>query len=276
MNTKKAFTLIELLVVISIIALLVAILMPALNKARQQATAAVCMANCDQLTLAWVMYADDNDDKLPCAAEGNPGIPEAEIRDSCWISWPKDENGVDIPNANAGSLTVEDKIRGIQGGVLYPYVNTAEVYHCPGDKREHRENSYRSYGIPGSMNGSMNDSLDLVGVNATKKYTAIRRPSSKFCFIEEKVDIGGQNWGAWNIEKGVSNWRDPIQVWHGRSTIIGFADGHVEKHTWVNELTLQMSNVDYETSLFYPTRVGGTIPNDQREDIDYVIRIYTP
>ena len=72
-QTGKAFTLIELLVVISIIALLVSILMPALAKAREQAKQAVCLINLRNLSLAWTLYADNNDGKLSNGSKGRHG-----------------------------------------------------------------------------------------------------------------------------------------------------------------------------------------------------------
>ena len=68
---RKAFTLIELLVVIAIIAILMAILMPALNRAREQGKRAACLSNVKQMTLAWILYADDNDGKM---ASGNTSL----------------------------------------------------------------------------------------------------------------------------------------------------------------------------------------------------------
>ena len=61
---SKGFTLIELLVVIAIIAILMAILMPSLNRAREQGKRAACLSNLKQLTLAWIAYAGDNDDRI--------------------------------------------------------------------------------------------------------------------------------------------------------------------------------------------------------------------
>ncbi|MHC4353859.1 MAG: type II secretion system protein, partial [Planctomycetota bacterium] len=77
MHKARAFTLIELLVVIAIIAILMAVLMPALNRARLQGKRAACMGNLKQLTLAWIMYADENDDKIPVANPNSTG----------WVEW---------------------------------------------------------------------------------------------------------------------------------------------------------------------------------------------
>ena len=71
MDKQRGFTLIELLVVIAIIAILMAILMPALNRAREQGKRAACLSNVKQLTLAWILYADDNDGKM---ASGNTSL----------------------------------------------------------------------------------------------------------------------------------------------------------------------------------------------------------
>ena len=64
LNNNKGFTLIELLVVIAIIALLLAILMPALQKVKELGQRAVCLSSTRQLTLAWRIYADENDDEV--------------------------------------------------------------------------------------------------------------------------------------------------------------------------------------------------------------------
>jgi prepilin-type N-terminal cleavage/methylation domain-containing protein len=81
-KAKKGFTLIELLVVISIIALLMSILMPALGKARLQAKTAVCLLNLRQLSLGWTMYCFDNED---CLVSPNTGY-WGEIPNP-WVDW---------------------------------------------------------------------------------------------------------------------------------------------------------------------------------------------
>ena len=70
MSRRNAFTLIELLVVIAVIAILMAILMPALSRAREQGKRTACLNNLRQLTMGWILYADDNNDKIPAANTG--------------------------------------------------------------------------------------------------------------------------------------------------------------------------------------------------------------
>ena len=81
---KRAFTLIELLVVIAVIAVLMAILIPTLSRSREQGKRASCLNNLKQLTLAWIMYADENDDKLVNGAAGVTG--NVHENEPPWIS----------------------------------------------------------------------------------------------------------------------------------------------------------------------------------------------
>ncbi len=120
MRIKKltnGFTLIELLVVISIIALLVSILMPALNKAKQQAYISVCTSNEKQILTAWIMYADANEDNLvnpftnAIVANWNPTNDKDH-----WVGSPINDNGNSFDSYSAS--TEEEKIRGIKVGAL--------------------------------------------------------------------------------------------------------------------------------------------------------------
>ena len=86
MSKRKGFTLIELLVVIAIIAILLAVLMPALHRAREQGKRAMCMGNLKQLTLGWIMYADENDGRIVNGAAGIDRSGEKAWAGRCWAS----------------------------------------------------------------------------------------------------------------------------------------------------------------------------------------------
>ena len=136
----KAFTLIELLVVIAIIAVLMAILMPSLKLAREQARSLHCRANVRTLTMAWLMYKDENDSKL---VYGH--TPTGDGGTDAWVRMP----------ADPGTALIEEKQDYIKLGLMWPYVKEVEVYRCPSDKRKNspfHQNAYRTYSIAGGMN----------------------------------------------------------------------------------------------------------------------------
>ncbi|RPJ33143.1 MAG: type II secretion system protein, partial [Planctomycetaceae bacterium] len=103
---RRGFTLIELLVVIAIIALLMAILMPAMHRAKEQGERTACFNNLKNLQLAWMIYADDNDDKIVCGDSGEYTQPKGEVY---WVK--RDYN----------LTNMQQKIQMIREGGLYPY-----------------------------------------------------------------------------------------------------------------------------------------------------------
>lgn len=122
MREKKAFTLVELLVVIAIIALLMAILIPALNRAREQAKRATCLSNLRQLMLAWIMYADENDDKL---VNGDTGeYTSIHTNETPWV----------LKDWHTSDLRI--KRNAIINGALFPYCKILKLYRCPTVEKE--------------------------------------------------------------------------------------------------------------------------------------------
>jgi prepilin-type N-terminal cleavage/methylation domain-containing protein len=118
MNVKssipRGFTLIELLVVIAVIAILMALLLPALNRAREQGKRAVCLNNTKTLVLGWMMYCEDY--------AGN--MPQAQARpDDGWVLNPSGSTPVDAPK--------ETQLDAIRGGLLFKYIENVKVYRCP-------------------------------------------------------------------------------------------------------------------------------------------------
>ncbi len=111
----RGFTLIELLVVIAIIAVLMAILIPALHRAKEQGQRAVCLSNVKQLTLAWIMYAYENEDKIVNASTffSRPGEP-------AWIGSQWQFNG-----------TEQERRENLKDGILYKYCNDVDISNVP-------------------------------------------------------------------------------------------------------------------------------------------------
>jgi len=121
----RGFTLIELLVVISVIAILMGILMPALSAARKMAQGIVCTANLKQLSLAWTLYADENNSRLVGAnVLNNAYVP---------YQWTHRVAQAGDPGYQAGMRGAKAEEMGIRTGALYPYVNETKPYHCVAD-----------------------------------------------------------------------------------------------------------------------------------------------
>ncbi len=234
-KSQNGFTLIELLVVISIIALLVSILLPALNTARQMATGTVCVYNLRSLLLGWLMYKDDNRDCLVEASTSDPQIPPDKR--FCWRQFPQDEQG-NYPGDYPG---LEDQYRGIQRGLLYPYMESLDVYRCPGDRRNGSQTTACSYSIVCSMQYE-NRRLYLKDGRkySVEKYTQIKSPEKKYVFVEES-DPRGWNYGAWMLSAEGYAWTDPLAIWHNNKSALGFADGRASIHRWEDERTIDMA-----------------------------------
>jgi prepilin-type N-terminal cleavage/methylation domain-containing protein len=249
----RAFTLIELLVVIAIIAVLMAILMPALNRARDQAKRIHCINNVKQLTFAWLLYKDDNDDKMV------GGLPQRGSIDA-WILSPRGND----PDP------IEQCKEGLRQGKLYPYAKNVDVYRCPSDDRNNREGMYTfgSFSISGPLNGEekewSNRHLIL--------YSEIKNPADTFVFVEE-IDPRGWNMGSWVVSRDFGNsWIDPLAIWHSKNrSTLGWADGSAIMHTWVNQSTIDtaMRAAWGDQSVF-----DMTPPADERDDLRFMQKRY--
>jgi len=236
---KRAFTLIELLVVIAIIAILMAILMPSLKLAKDQAYGVICMSNIRSLLQAWYMYQDENDGVMVCGhCPRDAAFKDKKLYpDGLWVEPPQDVARNYTGDSNP---SLEDEIRGIERGQLIRWTKNVGIYRCPADrrKRDPAQSTYRTYSVAGGMNGEENYGFTHRGI---RKYTEIKGPATKYVFVEES-EPRGWNMGSWEVNPTGDTWVDPLAIWHNKRSCLGWADIHAEKHRWLDRRTIEMAD----------------------------------
>jgi len=227
-SPRSGFTLIELLVVIAIIAILAALLLPALSQAKQKAFTAGCLNNLKQLALGWTMYAGDHSDAM--VANTLDGTP-------AWI------------NENIGNVGTPDgatNLLALQQGLLFPYNANPGVYRCPaaGNKL------VRNYSIEGRMGGDVQDILGPNYLDYTKLNQIVNpAPSGAFVFVDESINTIDDGYFA--MLSATDEWQNLPTVRHGKGGTFSFADGHAERWGW--------KALNQEYPQFTP--VGNTLPD---------------
>jgi len=214
---RAGFTLVELLVVIGIIALLISILLPSLNKARQQARIIKCMANVRSLNTAVIMYAGENRTCMPAVNWGGNPTVNGKVN-AGWL--------YECPLYTASGFVAPLTDDQAKQGSIYPYVKTLEVYRCPGHDKDvihGKTDSVTSY----LMNGAMN------GYGRTKIYKINQFSSDCTVFWEadERNATNAFNDGSSYPDESfvpVTGAAESYTVRHGRYSTLGFIDGHCE------------------------------------------------
>lgn len=247
---QEAFTLIELLVVISIIAVLMAILMPTLNRAREQGRRAVCLNHLKSLTLCWIMYADGNDDRIMNGeAYWDPtGAPTAPVPASGPHKGERYWVGNDCAsNYQQGEQRPQNiQVEAIRVGAMFPYSQAEKVYRCPTGVR----GEMRTYSVDYGMNGCFDAQGTYngnVGVRVGRTVLMIKRrteiadpvPAYRLVFLDE----GRISPDAYAVNYLTPRWWDPPFVRHADGTNVSYADGHSDYWKYKGKETIEIGKL---------------------------------
>jgi prepilin-type N-terminal cleavage/methylation domain-containing protein len=235
------FTLIELLVVIAIIAILAALLLPALALAKKKAQEDSCINNQKQINVAHSMYTTDNRDLMVC-------MTMPTYTRNAGGFWVASNDVITAVSANHGSPQVSmDKVQAAlkgSGNALGFYCPNAASFHCPGDTRFMRTVgtqpgggwAYDSYSKTQNVGGESYNNYWGCG-NTYFKASLVTAPAMTFLFIED-TDYRGYNDGTWVVNWVIGTpsftWEDPPAMYHVNVDTTSMVDGHVETHKWTD------------------------------------------
>ncbi|MGA2247575.1 MAG: prepilin-type N-terminal cleavage/methylation domain-containing protein [Verrucomicrobiota bacterium] len=267
--SRSGFTLIELLVVIAIIAILAAMLLPVLAKAKQKGQGIQCMNNHRQLALCWRLYSEDNSDVLlyasttaPAGSRGGPSVPIDTVN-------PSDPNNFAWSGAHmdfaADNLANYDPTYDMEKRPLWNYNKSVAIYKCPSDNSMVKDINLGNQFVPRILTMSMNLYVGgfctgnpgpgndggwswAANYNIYSKITRIQNPANIFVFLDEREDV--VNWSNFMMEMtgcnpvSPSSWTwgpgadcDMPASYHNRAGGLSFADGHSEIHRWLDSRT---------------------------------------
>jgi len=233
----RGFTLIELLVVIAIIAILAAMLLPALSKAKQKAQGIKCISNNRQLGLAWIMYAQDNNGKLaPNGSETSQPLSLTDTTSRNAIQWCPGRQ--DLPAQAVDPAW-------IRLGCIYPYVKTVDVYRCPADT-----STALNFGVqqPRTRSMSMNvwlAPLDIWNGGTGRHFykesdLGIMGAVNVWLMIDENPTSINDSYFAVSVTE--QTWYDFPATYHNKAGGISFCDGHAQIRKWTDPRVITPPN----------------------------------
>jgi prepilin-type N-terminal cleavage/methylation domain-containing protein len=241
---RAAFTLVELLVVVAIIAILAAMLLPALVGAKQQAARIQCLANEKQLLLAWTVYWGDYDDRLVLnGGDMSPTSTQAHL----WVYGSA--------HGSSDTLTNDLYLTG-PAYALFAYTKdqpAERIYKCPGDTStwplwnglgipaatahvtEMRSYALNSYIAPAYVIGPLSINPAYKTYFKSSQIVA-DSPVNRFVFAD--VNPASICTPAFGVDMTLATWIHYPSDQHRQGGVLTFADGHAEAHRWVDGRTM--------------------------------------
>jgi prepilin-type N-terminal cleavage/methylation domain-containing protein/prepilin-type processing-associated H-X9-DG protein len=230
---KRAFTLIELLVVIAIIAILAAILLPVLARAKAKALTTQDLNNFKQLQMCYQLYLGDNYDLLPVNLSSGGSVTANGL--DCWI---------------VGDAQTDTSTTNIMQGKLYDYNQQVAIYLCPANTRMIMASASlplhptpypvpmtRTCSLEYSLGGSTNNGVPITRNGITfgvyTKGNQVRHPASKIAFVDEnEYSVGDGCFGNYPANSQENLWWNMAGSRHNKGSVFSFVDGHVEYFKW--------------------------------------------
>jgi prepilin-type N-terminal cleavage/methylation domain-containing protein/prepilin-type processing-associated H-X9-DG protein len=256
MTRHKAFSLVELLVVIAIISLLMALLLPALSRTRDQGKRIVCLNNLKQLAVAWTVYAQINSEKLVNGAPITPG-GACTGGGTCAAIPPLPPPPPPLPPENRlydlhkneipwvgpawkinPTIEVSEACQkcAIRTGALWQYAKQEKIYRCPTGVK----NALITYPIIDSMNGKYqwsgcSGATDVPSNLCLKILTQVKNPSDRFVFVDE----GLLTPDSYAVNYSCMRWFDAPMMRHTSGSNAAYADGHSARLMWRADETIK-------------------------------------
>jgi prepilin-type N-terminal cleavage/methylation domain-containing protein/prepilin-type processing-associated H-X9-DG protein len=240
---RRGFTLIEVLVVVAIIALLVAVLLPSLSRAREVSRRSVCLYNLKNLGQCWMMYHMENKGNFIGGVAERIGNVPAEEADPAFLS-ANPPSWVRFNTVTPASQPPASQIAAIRKGSLYKYARHLEIYRCPVVANE----VYRSYSTNWGIAGRYIPPLGYPGWKDWIAYRIdqLKRPGARMIFCDDHPE----NWDAvWTINPTEFKFWNQIANRHGRGNTYSFADGHAEYWRWFEPETITYAAYSWAQSV---------------------------